>query len=83
MSEEHRLVAVAREEGSAEVRFHYVCSCGALGPDHGAPSDQPGRQARAITAIKRDHQLHAEGRPVGRAKDETDLPGKPYDPEEG
>lgn len=74
---EHKLLRIEREPGQTESRFHYVCSCGSLGPDHGAMS-YPAAQIAQEWA-EADHRLHAEGKPVGQGKDNAANPeGRPW-----
>lgn len=87
---DHTLLRIEREEGQKEVRFRFVCSCGVLGPDHGAlttgvPDRLTARESAAHRKAERDHKLHAQGLPTGQVEDERDLPGRPYSPpdEEG
>jgi hypothetical protein len=75
---EHTLVRIAERRGQNETAFTARCSCGWVGPDEIAYVESQVFDAREDA--RRDHQLHAGGKPVGRAQDERDLPGAPYKP---
>lgn len=62
---EHRLIEVRHEPGQTESRWHAVCACGWIGPDHGTRT--PG-DTKPIGLSMADHKLHAEGKPVGQGK---------------
>lgn len=63
----------------SETRFHYVCSCGGLGPDRGRSTYSSRPLLTAEAEARRDHKLHAEGRdPEITQGDPEKLPGAPY-----
>lgn len=70
---EHRLTEVAKEEGQKETRFRATCSCGWLGPDHGA-KDMFSR-AEAVRKAQADHEIHAKGGDPTEAADHEANPG--------